>query len=391
MRTIQIPTERKGHLAYYQDKAEIDQAIQRVLDHGHYVMGPEVPAFEAEFAAYCDAAYSVAVTSGTTSLHIALLALELGPDDEVLTVAGGDLAPSLAVLHTGAQLTWVDICEETLNMDPASLRDTLSAKTRAVIAVDMYGAPADMDALRDALDGRDDITLIEDFSLAVGATYRGKKAGSLADIGCTSLAAGKVLGVLGSGGALTTHHEHLYRRINEVRHYGRAESPYWHDDPLPPVKEPDGMVIKGLNERMDSIQAAVARVKLRHLERDLGIRRAIAAVYDEYLKAAPCRAQRVLDQAVSSYRSYVILVEPQIRDQFVQKMAEAGIRVGLQYIPPDHLHPYFLERGCQPGMLPVIEKVADALACLPIEPTMSVEDVHYVAETARKLLFDLSG
>lgn len=151
------------------------------------------------------------------------------------------------------------------------------------------------------------------------------------------------------------------------------------------------MVIKGLNERMDSIQAAVARVKLRHLERDLGIRRAIAAVYDEYLKAAPCRAQRVLDQAVSSYRSYVILVEPQIRDQFVQKMAEAGIRVGLQYIPPDHLHPYFLERGCQPGMLPVIEKVADALACLPIEPTMSVEDVHYVAETARKLLFDLSG
>ena len=375
---------------YLRDKEAIDSAIQGVLMQGSYVMGPEVPAFEAEFAAYCDAEYAVAVTSGTASLLVALLAAGVEPGDEVLGVANADMAISLAALHRGADLKWVDIEPDTFNMDPENLREMLSAKTRAVIVADMYGLPANMNAIKDVLADRPDVVLIEDASLATGAEYGGTKTGGLADIGCFSLASGKVLGVIGSGGALTTNSFDYYEKINWVRHYGRSQSAYRYDDPLPPSSAPEGVVTLGLNERLDSIQAAVGRVKLARLDDDLRLRRAAAAVYDEVLEDMPCNTPPVPHGSTHSYRVYVITVDPGIRDAFIRDMREAGIAAGAHYVPPDHLHPYFLERGTGPGMLPVTERVADSLVCLPSHPYMGVDQVWYAAEMARKTLSNLT-
>jgi len=215
-----------GELHYKRDREEIDRAIADLLARGAFVMGREVPEFEAKFAEYCDTKYSVAVTSGTASILIALLAVGVGPGDEVLTVANADKAPSLAALHTGAELTWVDIDETTYNMDPEDLARKLSPKTKAVVVAHMYGLPADMDAIREVLADRPDVFLIEDGSLATGATYNGQKVGSFGDMGCFSLASGKVLGVAGSGGAATTNSEELFIKLNQVRNYGIPGT--WH-------------------------------------------------------------------------------------------------------------------------------------------------------------------
>ena len=375
---------------YRRDREEIDRAIQGVLDHGGFVMGPDVPAFEAEFAAHCEAGYAVAVTSGTSALLIALLAAGVEPGDEVIGVANADLAISLAAVHRNARLKWVDIEEDTFNVDPVKLGEALTPETRAVVIAHMYGLPADMDRIKDVMADYPEAVLIEDASLATGARYRGRRVGAIGDIGCFSLASTKVLGVLGSGGALTTDDPEYYRRINWVRHYGRTQTPYNYDDPLPPSSAPAGMVIPGLNERMDSLQAAVGRVKLRKLDADLHRRREIAALYDEILADAPCRLPVLPAGYTHCYRVYTITVDPGIRDAFAEEMRERGIDAGAHYVPPDHLHPYFRERGGHPGMLPVTEGMADALVCLPSHAYLTPEEANHVAVSARDILLRLA-
>jgi len=385
-----IPLNSNSRLHYLRDKAEIDEALQAVLASGNWVMGPEVPAFEAEFAEYCQTSYAVAVTSGTASLHVALLAAGVGPGDDVITVANADISPSTAVVHTGANLIWADIEEDTLNMDPASLADKLTPSTKAVVVAHMYGLPANMEAIHEVLSDRPDITVMEDASLAAGSVYNGRKAGSLGDVGCFSLASGKVLGILGSGGIVTTGDLETYQRLNWVRHYGRSSSPYRHADPMPPHDGPRGTTMLGVNERLDTLQAAVARVKLQKLDSDLEKRRAVAAIYDEVLAESPCQPQRVPEGSVSSYRVYVILVDPEIRSDVVAQLNEEGIQAGAYYVPPDHLHPFFKRRGAHEGLLPVTERAANSVVCLPSHPYMGVDDAWYVATKTREILGRLS-
>lgn len=353
-------------------------------------MGREVTLFEREFADYCGASYAVAVTSGTAALHVALLAAGVGPGDEVLAVANGDLSASLAILHTGGALKWVDVDERTFNMDPGVLGQLLNERTRAVIVAHMYGLPADMEAIQAQLERWPNVVLVEDGALAPGAEYHGRRVGSFGSYGCFSLACGKVLGVLGSGGAVTAQDEEAFRRLNHVRNYGRASSPYREVDPLE-GRWPDetGAVVLGVNERLDTVQAAVARVKLKHLPQDLQKRRAIAALYGELLRDAPCTPQYVPPGYVSSYRVYAIRVAAHVRDRFVWEMRSAGIEVGTHYVPPDHLHPYFRQKGYREGHLPVTERVAAEVVCLPCHQYLTVEEVLEVAQKAREVLRQL--
>jgi len=381
---IGLTSNKKKH--YLRDKEEIDRAISEVLSRGAFVMGREATEFESAFARYCDTEYSVAVTSGTSSLFLALLAAGVGPGDEVLTVANGDKAPSLAVLHTGAKLTWVDIDETTYNMDPKDLAAKLTDKTRAVIVVHMYGLPADMDSIMDVLADREDIVLIEDGSLATGALYKGKKVGSFGDMGCFSLASSKVLGVLGSGGAVCTNCKEYYLKLNQVRNYGGTDSPYLEVDPLAEYDLPHDMSSKGLNDRMDTIQAAAGLVKLREHERDLARRRAIAAIYDQALADSACTITKVPAHSTHSYRVYPLRVDPTIRDEVLKELRVAGIQAGTHYVPPDHLTTYFKKRGFKRGDLPATEAVADSIACLPSHPYMEVDEVWHVATKTHEIL-----
>ncbi len=371
---------------YRRDREEIDAAVGAVLERGSFVMGPEVPAFEAEFARYCGVSHSVAVKSGTSALLLALVAAGVQPGDEVIGVANADLAISLAAIHRNADLKWADIEPETFNMDPESLAQSLTPRTKAVIVAHMYGLMADMDAIGEVLEEYPDVVLIEDASLATGAEYRGRRAGSFGDMACFSLASTKMLGVIGSGGVITTDSFDYYQRLNWARHYGRTQSPYNYDDPLPPSDAGPGMVIEGLNERMDTIQAAVALVKLPRMPEYLLRRREIAAHYDATLGDSPCVLPTVPADRTHCYRVYPILVADGCRDRVVANLREEGIDAGPMYVPPDHLHPYFRERGAREGMLPVTEEVARRIVCLPSHPYMTDEDVRRVADACAAAL-----
>ncbi len=390
MNTFEVRLTGDATLHYERDRETIDSAIHEVLRSGNYVMGPEVPAFEAEFATYCGVNHAVAVTSGTSSLLVALIAAGVEPGDEVITVANADMSISLAAIHRQANLKWVDIDHRTFNMDPDRLRETISDNTRAVVVAHMYGLPADMHTIAEIVSDFPDVTLIEDASLSAGATIDGTKTGAFGDIACFSLASGKVLGVVGSGGILTTNDREMYRRINWVRHYGRSQSPYRHDDPMPEGSEPKGTIMPGLNERLDTIQAAVGRIKLRRLDEDLAQRRAVARIYDELLEDSACETPVVPKGYTHSYRVYPITVAPSIRDRFIETMQARGIQVGAHYVPPDHLHPYFVDRGNKRGLLPTTERVADSIACLPSHQYMNPKAIWKTAETARKVLKEIS-
>ncbi len=385
MTEYSIPLVYHPQRHYFRDKEEIDAAIQEVLSRGAFVMGREVPAFEAEFANYSNAKYGVAVTSGTAALHVALLAARVGPGDEVLAVANADKAMSLAAVHTGADLKWVDIDERTFNMVPEELEKALSEKTKAVIVAHMYGLPADMDAIEQVLKGRDDIVLIEDAALAVGADVRGRRAGSIGDMACFSIASSKVLGAVGAGGIVTTNSLEYYQNLNWVRNYGSAKSPYKEDDPMP-KHEKGGMMFPGVNERLDTIQAAVARVKLRKMDADLTKRRANCSIFDEFLADSPCEVPYIPEGFTHSFRVYPMLVDADVRDDALKEIQQAGIQAGAHYVPPDHLHPFFLERGSYQGLLPNTEKVADRIICLPCHQYMDSDEVYYVATKTRDIL-----
>ena len=384
MNRRRIPLTTDGQKHYLKHKEEIDRAIADVLNSGEYTLGPEVEALEREFADYCGVKYAVTVNSGTTALLLPLLAREVGEGDEVLAVSNADVAMSTVPLFVGADLNWVDIEEDTFNMSAVDLAEKVSSRTRVVIVAHMYGLPADMAGIRAVLADYPDVILIEDAALAPGAEYGGQKVGSLADFGCFSLAWNKVLGMIGRGGIITTDSPEDYLRLREVRHYGKEKTL---DDSL--AKPEQHLVRLGLNERLDAIQGAAGRVKLRHLDADLELRRAAASIYNRVLSDSPCRTPRVPENCTHSYRVYVIQVDPSIRDAFVDQMMKASVEVGKHYVPPDHLHPYFLERGSAPGLLPITERVAERLVCLPSHPYMDVADVWYAANTAREVLAEL--
>jgi len=271
---------------YHSIKAEIDQAISGVLESSQFALGAEVSAFEKEFAAYCSAGEAVGVNSGTSALHLALLAAGVGPGDEVITTPFTFVATVATILYAGATPVYADIDPESYNLDPGKLEAAITPRTKAIIPVHLYGQTADMESILNIARGRG-IAVIEDAAQAHGAEYKGQRAGSLAELACFSFYPGKNLGAYGEGGAVVTSNPDYAKTIRLLRSWGESRR-YYHD-------------LRGYNYRMEGLQGAILRVKLRHLERWTEARRANAAIYDLLLKDSGVTTPRQMPYARHVY------------------------------------------------------------------------------------------
>jgi dTDP-3-amino-3,4,6-trideoxy-alpha-D-glucose transaminase len=349
-------------------KAEIDAAVARVLESGWFIQGAEHRAFEEEFARFCGARHGVGVANGTDALRIGLQALGVGPGDEVVTVASAGVPPVVAVVEAGARPVFVDVDEATRTLDPAAVEAAITPRTAAVMPVHLYGHPADVDAILAVTRPRG-IPLLEDCAQAHGATYKGRPVGSLGDAAAFSFYPTKNLGAYGDGGLLATGDDGVAERARLLRSYGWRER-Y--------VSES-----RGINSRLDEIQAAILRVKLRHLAESNEERRRRAARYAERLRGgalAPVEAA----WAGPVYHLYAIEVER--RDAVRAALAERGIGTEVHYRVPAHLQPAFSHLGVGRGALPATERLAERVLSLPMFPELPLGDVDRVAEAVNEVV-----
>jgi dTDP-4-amino-4,6-dideoxygalactose transaminase len=353
--------------------AELEARVLAVLRGGQYVGGPEVAAFEEEFARYCGVREAVAVNSGTAALHVALLALGVGPGDEVVTVAHTFVATAEAVLHAGARPVFVDIEPETFGMDPARLEAAITPRTRAIIPVHLYGQPARMDAIRAIADARG-IPVIEDACQAHGATFAGRRAGALGAVGCFSFYPSKNLGAVGEGGIAVTDSPELAARMRLFRAHGERER-YHHE-------------VLGYNYRLPAIQAAALRVKLPHLDGWAERRRSRAAAYDALLAGAGVDTPRVQPAATHVYHLYAVR-HPR-RDALAARLAADGVATAVHYPLPVHLQPPFREFGGGEGSLPETEAAAREVLSLPMYAELADGQVEHVARAVRAAAAELA-
>ncbi len=351
---------------YRSIKAEIDEAVGRVLESAQFVLGDEVAAFEREFAAYCGSAEAIGVNSGTSALHLALVAAGIGPGDEVITVPFTFVATVSAIVYAGATPVFVDIEPEYYMLDPARLEAAITPRTRAIVPVHLYGQPADMDPILE-IARRRGVMVIEDAAQAHGAEYKGRRCGSFGEMGCFSFYPGKNLGAYGEGGAVVTSDPRLADRIRLLRSWGEAHR-YEH-------------AIKGFNYRMDGLQGAILRVKLRHLERWTELRRSRARAYRRALAGLPMSLPAEREDARHVFHVFAARV-PQ-RDAWRARLAELGIQVGVHYPIPIHLQPAHRDLGYLEGSFPVSEAIAREVLSLPIYPELTDDQIDSVAEAFR--------
>lgn len=343
-------------LAQYQShREEILAAVQRVLEGGNYVLGPEVAAFERNFAAYSGAEHGVGVNSGTDALILTLRAMDIGPGDEVITVSHTALATVSAVIACGATPVLVDIDPVYYTMDSNCFRRAITPKTKAVIPVHLYGQCADMDTII-AIALEHGLMVIEDCAQATGAAYRGKQVGSIGDAACFSFYPTKNLGAIGDGGMVVTRHPALAARIRRLRQYG------WNESRL--TDEP------GLNSRLDELQAAILNVKLKYLDQDNERRCELAQIYNEGLLGKGLVLPAVRPDTSPVFHLYVIACDG--RDAVIKQLLEQGVAAGIHYRAPGHLHGGY-DRRCRlpKGGLPVTEDVVGKILSLPMYPELT--------------------
>jgi dTDP-4-amino-4,6-dideoxygalactose transaminase len=353
-------------------KTEINAAIERVLDSCQFVLGSEVGAFEAEFASYCEAEQGIAVNSGTSALHLALLAAGIGPRDEVITVPFTFMATVSAIQYTGATPVFVDIDPRSFTMNVQRIEAALTERTKAIIPVHLYGQPADMDPiLRIAKDHG--LVVIEDAAQAHGAEYKGRRAGSIGDMGCFSFYPGKNLGACGEGGMVVTNNPEFTRTIRMLRDWG-AEKKYQH-------------VLKGYNYRMEGIQGAVLRAKLRHLEVWTEARRAVAARYDRLFAGSSIRTPEAMPYARHVFHIYAI--RSTRRQAWQEALQAQGIHTGIHYPIPVHLLPAFADLGHAVGHFPHSEQAAEEVLSLPMYPELTSEQCARVSDAVKALALDV--
>lgn len=347
-------------------KAEIDEAIQRVLDRGWYILGEEVQGFEREFASYIGVNHAVGLGSGTEALHVALAACQVGAGDEVITVSHTAVATVAAIELAGATPVLVDIEPDFFTLDPRQLRAAISPRTRAVIPVHLYGQPASLDLIME-IAREHGLRVIEDCAQAHGATYRGKRVGSYGDMACFSFYPTKNLGALGDGGLVCTNDKKLTERARLLREYGWAERYVSHTT--------------GWNSRLDEIQAATLRVKLRYLDQDNQKRARIADRYGEGLNECELVLPPVRDSATHVFHLYV--VRSSKRDQLQAFLKDRGIGTLVHYPVPVHLQPAYHERTPRRNGLSQTERAAQEVLSLPIYPELNDADVQQVIESIR--------
>ena len=349
-------------------KDELSAAIQRVLESCQFTLGPEVAAFETEFANYCQAEHGVAVNSGTSALHLALLAAGVGPGDEVITVPFTFVATVSAIHYTGATPVFIDIDPRSFTMDVTQLEAAITDRTKAIIPVHLYGQPADMDPILSIAKAHG-LVVIEDAAQAHGAEYNGRRAGSMGDMGCFSFYPGKNLGACGEGGMVVTKDPELTRTLRMLRDWG-AERKYEH-------------VLKGYNYRMEGIQGAVLRVKLRHLETWTEARRAAAARYDRGFAGSGVQTPAAMPYARHVYHVYAIRSKQ--RNAWLRSLQEQGIGAGMHYPIPVHLLPAFADLGYSAGQFPHSEQAANEVLSLPMFPELTAEQSAKVVEAVKEL------
>jgi dTDP-4-amino-4,6-dideoxygalactose transaminase len=359
---------------YHSIKGEIDQAISHVLESSQFALGAEVAAFEKEFAAYCSAGEAVGVNSGTSALHLALLAAGVGPGDEVITTPFTFVATVAAILYVGATPVYADIDPDSYNLDPGKLEAAITPRTKAIIPVHLYGQTADMGPILDIARARR-ITVIEDAAQAHGAEYKGQRAGSLAELACFSFYPGKNLGAYGEGGAVVTSNPDYAKTVRLLRSWGESRR-YYHD-------------LRGYNYRMEGMQGAILRVKLRHLERWTETRRANAATYDLLLKDSGVTTPRQMPYARHVYCVYAI--RSPHRDALAEALTAAGIQHGIHYPIPIHLQPAYRDARYGEGSFPVAERVASEVLSLPLFPELQRSQMEEVCEVVSRKAFAISS
>lgn len=363
---------------YHALRREIDVSLGRVFLSGVFILGKEVTLFEEEFASYCGAEYAVGVASGTDALLLTLKALGIGPGDEVIVPVFTFISTVLAITYTGAKPVFVDVDAHTYTIDVPHTEKHISSRTKAILPVHLYGLPADMDAII-SLAKKHNLVVVEDACQAHGARYKGKPVGSLGDAGCFSFYPSKNLGAYGDGGAVTTNSKRLSERIVQLRNIGQK------------VKNRHEIV--GYNSRLDSLQAAVLRVKLPYLNGWVQQRREVARLYSTLLQSASVLLPREPTGHTSSYHLYVIRVND--RDALGRHLRQHGVETGIHYPAPVHLQPALRTLGYKKGDFPISELCARQVLSLPMFPELTKRDVKSIAravarytQSSKNLLLD---
>jgi dTDP-4-amino-4,6-dideoxygalactose transaminase len=346
---------------YFSIKEEIDRAVIGVLESTQFVLGKEVAAFEELFSAYTQTSHVIGVNSGTSALHLALLAAGVGAGDEVITTPHTFIATVSAIDYARATPVFVDIDPVSFTIDPAQIEAKITPRTKAILPVHLYGQPADMDPIM-AIAKKHGLVVIEDAAQAHGAEYKGRRCGSIGDLGCFSFYPGKNLGAYGEGGAVTTNNPELARIVKALRDWG-AERKYYHD-------------LKGFNYRLEGVQGAVLRVKMAYIEQWTEARRAAAAYYDAALPALGVRTPTALPDRRHVYHVYAVRdVE---RDALQTFLRDHEVATGIHYPIPVHLQNAFADLGYQQGDFPHAEAAANEVLSLPMFPELKPEQQDVV-------------
>ena len=346
---------------------EFDRAIAKVIDSGAFAGGPFVTRFEDEFAAFCACEHAIGLGSGTEAIWLTLLALGVGPGDEIITVPSTFMATAEAISYCGATPVFVDIDERTYTMDPAEIQGAITEKTKAIIPVHLFGQPADMDPILE-IAREHNLFVIEDAAQAHGAEYKERKAGTLGDAGCFSFYPGKNLGAFGEAGAVVTNDFKLQEKIRILRDHGQVRK-YYH-------------TMIGWNCRMDGIQAAVLSVKLQHLKRGNDLRRSHALKYSEALGKVDELVIPV-EATYSQHVYHVYAIRVRERAEFMQSLADKGIGCGVHYPVPIHLQEAYRGLGYKKGSFPVSERTAEEFVSLPMFPELTQAQLERVVEAVR--------
>jgi dTDP-4-amino-4,6-dideoxygalactose transaminase len=350
---------------YQQIKTEVDRAIERVISSTQFIGGAEVRAFEEEFATYCEVESCVGVANGTDAIYLALRALGIGKGDEVITVSHTFIATTEAITLTGATPVFIDIKEDTMLMDPSLIEAAITPKTKAIIPVHLYGQTCEMDPILD-IAWRHGLKVVEDAAQAHGARWKGKRAGSMGDVACFSFYPGKNLGAFGDAGGVVSNDQNLIERLRILANHGSVTK-YTHD-------------CEGVNSRLDGLQAAILRIKLRRLDEWNAQRRQHASYYNNGLRKSTLTPVSVHPDAEPVWHLYV--VRSTEREELQARLTDAGIATGIHYPTPLHLQPAYKYLEVVPGTLPVTERIAKEIVSLPMYPELTSDQLEAVIETA---------
>jgi UDP-2-acetamido-2-deoxy-ribo-hexuluronate aminotransferase len=342
-------------------KEEIDQAIHNVLDKSNYIMGNEVADLEFNLQTFTGIKHAITCSSGTDALLLAMMSLDIEPDDEIITTPFTFIATAETIALLKAKPVFVDIDEKTYNIDPKKIEEKITEKTKAIMPVSLYGQPADMDEIQD-IANRHNLKVIIDGAQSFGSTFNGKEDSNLGDISTTSFFPAKPLGCFGDGGAVFTNSDELATKIKQLRVHGQNKR-YHHK-------------YIGLGGRMDTIQCAITDVKLKYYHKDLALRQEVASKYTKALKDKDLILPSVDSRATSAFAQYSIRVKN--RDEIQAKLKELGIPTAVHYPMPLHLQECFDYLGYRKGDFPISEKVSQEIMSIPMNPYLSDDEINYI-------------